>query len=117
MKKLLSNVTLLRLMPGEIKRTDKNVTYTITHPDWICEWVVPADRTMPVERSCILHGDIDPLTDNEAILKLAPGLFSELKTVIGEWIVLGDGNARVLLENKPAFITYLETIVGLKIII
>ena len=105
-------------MPGVIKRTDKDVTYTITHPDWICEWVVPNNTAMPVERYCILHGDIDTLMDNEATLKLAPGLFSEVQTIISEWIKSGDINARILLipENKPAFITYVESMVGLKII-
>jgi hypothetical protein len=105
-------------MPGEIKRTDKDVTYTITHPDWICEWIISSDTSMPVWRSCILKGDIDPLIDNERVLKLAPGLFNELQTVIGEWIKSGEINARILLipENKPAFITYIESIIGLKII-
>ena len=105
-------------MPGEVRRTEKNVTYTITHPEWICEWVVPNDTTMPVERSCILKDDIDPLTDNERTLKLIPGLFAELQAVIAEWIAMGDATAKILLqpENKPAFIAYAEAMVGLKII-
>ena len=106
-------------MPGEIHRTDKNVTYTITHPDWVCEWIVWFDKTRPVERSCILKDDIDPFnpSDNDLIVKLIPGMFIEVESVIRGWIQAGDVYAQLLLlaENKPFFISYAESIMGLRI--
>jgi hypothetical protein len=120
MKKLVSNVTILKLMPGEVHRTDTNVTYTITHPDWVCEWIIPNDPTGPVKRSCILNHGLDPLdpSNNYYVIKLIPGLFTEVQSVINGWIQGGDVNAMLLLkhENKPAFILYAENTIGLKII-
>jgi len=113
MKKLLSNVTILKLMPGEVRRTEKYVTYTITHTDWICEWIVPRDTTMPIQRSCILKNIIDPLTDTELVMKLIPGFIEEIKATIKKWIQDGEIYADLLLkpENKPSFLTYAESII------
>ena len=107
-------------MSGKISRCELNITYTITHPDWICEWILPLNNTEPVKRSCVLNYNVDPLDPSKAeyIVQLIPGLFTDVQRVIKGWIEAGDINARLLLlnENKPAFITYAENTIGLKII-
>ena len=107
-------------MSGKIIRCELNIRYTITHPDWICEWILPFDKTQPVKRSCVLNHNVDPLDPSKSdyIIKLIPGLFTDVQRVIKEWIDAGDSNAMLLLlnENKPAFITYAEHTIGLKII-
>lgn len=113
MKKLVSKFTLIKLMPGEVRRTEKNVTYTITNSDWICEWIVPFDRTRPIGRSCIFKNNIDPLSDKELIIKLIPGFMEELHTTIKKWIQDKEIYADLLLkpENKPFFVIYAESII------
>jgi hypothetical protein len=107
-------------MSGKITKNEFNTSYTITHPDWICEWILPLDKIQPVKRACIIHHDVDPLdpSNHETIIKLIPGLFTDVQRIIKGWIETGDVNARLLLlpENKPAFITYAEHSIGLKII-
>ena len=107
-------------MSGKIVRCELNIIYTITHPDWVCEWILPFDKLQPIKRSCILNHDIDPLDSSRSdyIIKLIPGLFIDVQRVIKGWIESGDTNANLLLlaENKPAFITYAEDTIGLKII-
>ena len=107
-------------MPGTIVTNKTNVTYTITHPDWTCEWILPNDTSEPIERSCILNHGLDPLDPSKTyyVIKLIPGLFEEVQRVIKGWIEAGDANAMLLLlnENKPAFIQYAENSIGLKII-
>jgi hypothetical protein len=108
-------------MSGKIIRNELNTTYTITHPDWICEWILPLDKTQPIKRSCLLNNNIDPLDPSKSdyITKLIPGLFTDVQRIIKGWIETGDTNARLLLlpENKPSFIQYAEHSIGLKIII
>jgi hypothetical protein len=107
-------------MSGKIIRNELNIRYTITHPGWICEWILPFDKMQPIKRSCILNYSIDPLdpSNSDYIIKLIPGLFNDIQRVIKEWIDSGDSNASLLLltENKPAFIRYAEDTIGLKII-
>lgn len=107
-------------MSGKIIRNELNTRYTITHPDWICEWILPIDKMQPIKRSCILNYNIDPLdpSNSDYIIKLIPGLFTDIQRSIKDWIDSGDSNARLLLltENKPAFIRYAEDMIGLKII-
>lgn len=107
-------------MSGKLTQNETSTTYTITHPDWICEWILPLDKTQPVKRSCVLNNNIDPLDPSKAeyIVQLMPRLFTDVQRVIKGWIEAGDINAKLLLlnENKPAFITYAEHTVGLKII-
>jgi hypothetical protein len=107
-------------MSGKIIRYELNISYTITHPDWVCEWILPFDKKEPIKRSCVLNHGIDPLDPSRSdyIVKLIPGLFNDVQRVIKSWIDSGDTNAALLLlnENKPAFITYAEDTIGLKII-
>lgn len=107
-------------MSGAICRTEHNIKYTITHSDWVCEWILPFDKLQPVKRSFILNHDVDPLdsSNSDYIMKLIPGLFTDLQRVIKGWIETGDMNATLLLlpKNKPLFIQYAEETIGLKII-
>ena len=120
MKNLKFNYWLIIVMSGNINRSDLNITYTITHPDWICEWILPFDKTQPVKRSCVLNHSVDPLDPSKSdyITKLIPGLFNDVQRVIKGWIDAGEKNAMLLLlsENKPSFIQYAEHTIGLKII-
>jgi hypothetical protein len=105
-------------MPGEITRSESSTKYTITNPDWTCEWILNGSKY--IQRSCYLTNDTDPLDpgSNDYLMAILPGLFKEVKEVIGKWISEGDENAVLLLlpENKPSFIDYAEKIMGLKII-
>ncbi len=107
-------------MSGKITKNELTISYTITHPDWVCEWILPFDKTQPVKRSCMLTTGIDPLdsSKSEYITKLMPGLFTNVQRVIKGWIDAGETNAMLLLlpENKPSFILYVENNMGLKII-
>ena len=107
-------------MSGNIIRCELNIRYTITHPDWVCEWILPFDKTEPVKRSCLLKSNVDPLDPSKSdyIIQLMPGLFTDVQRVIKGWIEAGDMDAKLLLlnENKPSFITYTEHTIGLKII-
>lgn len=120
MKNLKYNYLVIIVMSGKIVKCELNTTYTITHPDWVCEWILPFDKIQPVKRSCILKRGIDPLdqSNSDYIIKLIPGLFTDIQAVIKGWIEAGDTNAAILLltENKPAFIRYTEETIGLKII-
>jgi len=107
-------------MSGKLTRNVLSITYTITHPDWVCEWILPFDKTEPVKRSCVLNNNVDPLDPSKSdyIIQLMSGLFTDVKRVIKGWIEAGDTNAQLLLlsENKPSFIIYAEHTIGLKII-
>jgi hypothetical protein len=107
-------------MPGNIIRSQTNIKYTITNSEWMCEWILPFDILKPVQRSFTLTNGIDPLdpSKNDYIIKLIPGLFTEVQDTIKRWIDAGDTNAKLLLlsENKPSFITFAEDTIGLKII-
>ena len=107
-------------MSGKITRNELTISYTITHPDWVCEWILSLDKSQAVKRSCIIRHGVDPLepSNTEYIVKLIPGLFTDLQRVIKGWIETGDTNAKLLLlpENKPSFISYAEDTIGLKII-
>ena len=107
-------------MPGLITRSEKSITYTITHPDWVCEWILFFDNKVQIKKSCSLNGILDPTdwTRGDYVLKLIPGLFEEVGRVIRKWIEDGESNAKLLLlpDNKPEFIFYAEAAMGLKII-
>jgi hypothetical protein len=106
-------------MPGEITRSGSTTKYTITNPEWTCEWIF-SDSTH-IKRSCYLSNDTDPLdpSNNDYLMIILPGLFKEVQEVIKKWITEGDANASLLLlpENKPSFIDYAEKVMGLKIIL
>ena len=120
MKNLKCNYRVPVAMSGKLTRNELNMRYTITHPDWICEWILPVDKTQPIKRSFVLNNNIDPLDPSKSdyITKLMPGLFTDVQRVIKGWIMAGDTNATLLLlnENKPSFIQYAENSMGLKII-
>jgi hypothetical protein len=107
-------------MSGTIVQTDINTKYIITHPNWVCEWILPMNKKEIIKRSCFLKHDVDPLdhSNNDYIVNLIPGLFTDIQRVVKGWIESGDTNARLLLlpENKPSFIQYAEHTIGLKII-
>jgi len=107
-------------MSGVISQTEHSIKYTITHPDWVCEWILPFDKSNSIKRSFILNHNVDPLDSSKSdyIMKLIPGLFTDVQRIVRGWIESGDQNAALLLltENKPAFITYAENMIGLKII-
>jgi len=111
MKNLKSNYRVLIVMSGKIIRCEENIRYTITHPDWICEWIVTSEN---IKRSCHLTGGLDPIDVNnkDYIEKLLPGLVNDVTNVINTWVDNGDIEAKKLLriENKPALLTYAERI-------
>lgn len=98
-------------MSGNIKKCELSTIYTITHPDWICEWIVTSEN---IKRSCHLTGGLDPMDINnkDYIQKLLPGLVTEVTSVINKWVDDGDigANKLLLIENKPALLTYAERI-------
>jgi hypothetical protein len=107
-------------MSGVISQTEYSIKYTITHPYWICEWILPFDKSKSIKRSFVLNNNVDPLdySNSDYIMNLIPGLFTDIQRIVKGWIESGDQNAALLLltENKPTFITYAENIIGLKII-
>lgn len=95
-----------------VVKCDTGTIYTVTHPDWICEWIVYNSGN--IKRSCHLIHDLDPvdLNHREHIEKIIPGLVNRIKNVIIAWIDEGYIEAKKLLlgENKPAFLNYAERI-------
>jgi len=107
-------------MSGKVLRTERNITYTITHPEWICEWILPFDKTKAIKNSFILTNgkDLSDMRKGDYIMKIIPGIFTDVQSIVRGWIEMGDINASLLLtpENKPPFILYAENTIGLKII-
>jgi hypothetical protein len=95
-------------MSGSIQKCNTHTTYTITHPDWICEWIVNLEG--PIKRSCYLTSNLDPLKDVDDVKKIMPGLVTCINTVITQWIEEGNIDARRLLEVKPSLVEYAERI-------
>jgi len=111
MKNLIRKCYKIINMSGNIQKCELSTTYTITHPDWICEWIVSSEN---VKRSCHLTGGLDPIDVNNKgyIEKLLPGLVNEVSNVVNTWVDNGYLEAKKLLyiENKPALLTYAERI-------
>jgi hypothetical protein len=98
-------------MTSSIKKTKSDVIYTVTHSDWVCEWILSEGI---IKRSFHFTEDLDPLNDshNERIRKIIPGLLFEVKSTVQKWIHEGHEDARkfLLADNKPAFLEYAERI-------
>jgi len=111
MKNLIRNYYKITNMSGNIQKCDTYNIYTITHPDWICEWIVSSEN---IKRSCHLTGGLDPMDVNnkDYIEKLLPGLVNDVTNVINTWVANGylEANKLLYIENKPALITYAERI-------
>lgn len=101
-----------RYMPYT-KTVNENVThYTVTTPNWYCEWIV--DRITikkPIKRQCHLNDSIlDPLNaeDRIRIHDILPEILNEIDTAVYAWTQAGDVIASTLLypENIPAYLAY-----------
>ena len=103
------------------KTVDENtIQYTVTTPNWYCEWIVDRLNTKkPMKRQCYLKDLIlDPLNPNDRIRidELMPEILKEIYTAIDVWALTGDVIAATLIypHNIPAYLAYGETQVGLK---
>ena len=95
-------------MSGSIQKCKTHTTYTITHPDWVCEWIVNLEG--PIKRSCYLTSNLDPVNDMDDVKKIMPGLVNSVNSVISQWIEEGNIDAIQLFKVKPSLVEYAETI-------
>ena len=101
-------------MPYTKTINDNVVTYTVTTPNWMCEWIVvnSNETKKPIKRQCYLisHDILDPLDTEDVVQihELLPELRNEVDVAIREWTQLGDLVAATLLysENIPAYLAY-----------
>ena len=98
-------------MPYSITRCNSLITYTVTTPNWVCEWIVGNKH---VQRNCHIvskeYMDIDIIDEYDAkqLNVLFPELVSEVTMAIKEWIQAGDPHAATLLtaQNCPMYLQY-----------
>ena len=90
------------------KTVNENViTYTVTTPKWICEWIVNSSETKPIKRRCHLSDsalDLENLDDMDTMNEI----LDEVDLAIRMWTQGGDLIATTLLssENIPAYLAY-----------
>ena len=92
-----------------LTKYDTHTVYTITDPNWICEWVVFYNKSIPIRRSCLFTN----LVNTENSIGIIPGLLDKVHSQVRQWIMQGDVDANLLLlpENKPQFLRYAESII------
>lgn len=92
-----------------LTKYDTHTVYTITDPEWICEWVVYHNKSIPIRRSCMFTNSMD--TDKS--IRIIPGLLEKVYSQIRQWILQGivDANLLLLPENMPQFLRYAESII------
>ena len=98
-------------MPYEITINDLTRIYTVTTPNWFCEWIVYTNTSAPVKRQCYLKHDTLDISDaDDAIVihGLLPELVKEIDLAFQEWNTAGDPTASSLLTtaNIPAYLAY-----------
>ena len=96
-------------MPYSLTVNDTTRTYTVTTPNWCCEWIVTS--LSPIKRQCYLTDstlDILDTADAAAIHDLFPEIRNEIDLAIKEWNTSGDTYASSLLnpENIPSYLAY-----------
>lgn len=94
-------------MPYTKTINENVVTYTVTTPKWICEWIVNSSETKPIKRRCHLSDitvDLENLDDMDTINEI----LNEVDLAIRMWTQDGDLIAATLLssENIPAYLAY-----------
>ena len=94
-------------MPYTKTINENVVTYTVTTPKWICEWIVNNSETKPIKRRCHLSDitlDLDDIDDIDTIREI----LDEVDVAIRMWTQAGDLIAVTLLssENIPAYLAY-----------
>ena len=97
-----------------LTKHDTHTVYTITGPEWTCEWVVYYNKLIPIRNSCYLTNHMDPLNPikPEKMLVIIPGLLDKVRTQVKQWILQGivDANLLLLPENTPHLLQYAETV-------
>ena len=96
-------------MPYSCVQKENVIYYTVTTPNWFCEWIVAKED--PVKRQCYLKNSILNIlesNDLKEINDLLPEIVNEIDIAISEWIKQGDINASSLLSarNIPAYLAY-----------
>jgi hypothetical protein len=88
-----------------LTKHDTHAVYTITGPEWTCEWVVFYNKSIPIRRSFMLTS---PHEYNETTLQTMPGLLENVRNQVNQWIMQGDIDANLLLlpQNTPEFLLY-----------
>jgi hypothetical protein len=99
-------------MPYDITIKDNIRIYTVTTPNWFCEWIFGEGTN--VKRQCYLKNstlNIFDTTDALIIHEILPEIINEINTAIDEWTKKGDPNALELLTSKniPAYLTYAKS--------
>lgn len=103
-------------MPYSITVCDTLIKYTVTTPNWFCEWIVGGKyvgrmcRIVSVPTLDPTHGD-----DLEYICRIIPEIVDEVDKAVKAWIEADDIYAGILLtpENIPLYLQYAKTLKGL----
>jgi len=95
-------------MPYSIRECDNRRYYTVTTPNWFCEWIVGGNY---ITRKCLTtNTELDILNEVDSIEigTLLPELLTEVNAAIDDWKKAGDTYAPVLLnkENIPMYVQY-----------
>jgi len=107
-------------MPSNILITEGKKHYSITSPNWICEWIITSNsqnihRSFSVFNNSI-EVDLVDIENSEYITNILPGLFDEIQETVLKWIKDGDVDAHKLLEqeNLPSYLRYSQQIIRKK---
>lgn len=97
-------------MPYKITVKENVRTYTVTTPNWFCEWIV-TEGNPTIKRDCYLKDDtlsIVEANDRKIIDSLLPEIINEINLAINEWNIQDDIYSKELLsfKNTPAYIAY-----------
>ena len=103
-----------------ITEHENKIHYSITDPNWICEWIVTRSSSIFYRSLSIFKdsNEIDP-TDIDNVIymdTIIPRLFDEVQSTVLKWIEDGDVYAHKLLEpnNIPSYLAYIQYILGKK---
>ena len=107
-------------MPSNILITEDKKHYSITSPNWICEWIIINNSTNIYRSLSIFNNSIEidfsDIKNTEYVMNLLPGLFDEVQDTVLNWIKEGDIEAHRLLEqeNLPSYLRYSQQILRKK---
>lgn len=95
-------------MPYSIRVCDKLRYYTVTTPNWFCEWILGGEY---VDRKCYTTNtelDIVNKDDSITIESLLPEIVEEVTKAMNDWTKAGDVYAPLLLnkQNIPMYLQY-----------
>ena len=95
-------------MPYSIRVSGTLTYYTVTTPNWVCEWIIGGEY---VDRKCYTTNtelDIVNKDDSITIEGLLPEIVDEVTKAINDWTKAGDVYAPLLLneQNIPMYLQY-----------